>query len=158
MQLIYTLIFCLLTSMAQGQETRNPSTKPPVEHVPAPVVKDEPHFPEEFETMKSEPDNFLSQLWSMAVTVGVLVGLIMLMTWVLKRMVNNRTEQVNSKSDIKILETRNISPKSAIHVIEVYGKNYVLAESINGVTALGETRSPLKSDFEKILQNKDLNS
>lgn len=133
------------------------STKPvgPVSEQ-APVVKSEPHSLDEFETMKHEPDNFMSQLLSMAATIGVLVGLIMVMTWVLKRLLNSRIEQINSKSAIKVLETRNISPKTAIHVVDVFGKNFIVAESVNGVTHLGElTQPPPKSDFEKLMQNKN---
>lgn len=153
-RLILSLLICLLSTVGYSQETAHTATSQTTEQTP--VVRTEAQALDEFETLKSEPDNFLSQLVSMAATIGVLIGLIMIMTWVLKKLLNSRLEQINSKSAIKVLETRNISPKTAIHVVDVYGKNYVVAESVNGVTPLGLIEQlPPKSDFEKIMQNKN---
>jgi flagellar protein FliO/FliZ len=152
-QYILSLLICLFSTFTYAEDAPKPDL-PNVEHPPA--INQETHPLDEFEVMKNEPDNFMSQLLSMAATIGVLVGLIMIMTWVLKRLLNSRIEQINSKSSIKVLETRNVSPKTAIHVVEVFGKHYVIAESVNGVTALGElTQLPPKSEFEKLMQNKN---
>lgn len=153
--LIFILILCH-SAFSQAQTpspspTRNPTTTTTPSHnnTPAP--------PEDYETMNPpEPDNFVSQLTSMITTLGILIGLILIFTWILKRLLSSRMQQINVKSSIKIIETRHISTKASIHLLDVLGTGLVISESHNGITKLMEF--PIDnstSDFGKLMETKD---
>lgn len=108
-------------------------------------------------------DNFMAQFLNMLATLALIIILILIVTWILKRFLNTRIQQINQASPIKILERRGLTPKTSIYLIEVRGKHIIIAESVNGVTALGtihdlpepqpEEESPHK-DFSKVLDDK----
>lgn len=119
-----------------------------------------PVFPLEEVIGKPSPDTdrFLTEFMNMMATLGLIISLILVFAWFLKRMLNSRQEQANTTSLIKVLERRALSPKTAIYLIEVEGKSIVVAESQNGVTPLihydtldEETPPEIPSAFNKIL-------
>ncbi len=123
----------------------------------ADVAPTPPTSAQDLESLKpEEPDHFVNQLTNMLTTLGVILGLILLVTWFLRKMLHTRIQQMNTSSNIKVLESRNISTKSSIHVLDVYGKGIVVAESLNGITPISQfvidTESP--SDFAKLMQDK----
>jgi flagellar biogenesis protein FliO len=79
-------------------------------------------------------------------------------------MVNNKLEQSNQISTIKVIERRSLSPKTSIYLIEIHEKTIALAESADGVALLTEFPFTLSqtegeaqevpSAFKKILDNK----
>jgi flagellar biogenesis protein FliO len=65
----------------------------------------------------------------MFLTLIVLILLLCLTTWVLKRLLRARWEKRSSNQMIHILEKRMLSPKTMLYFIEVDGKKMVIAES-----------------------------
>lgn len=65
-------------------------------------------------------------------TIVVLVGLLVLViltVWMFKRISSGRLRTFNYLKSVKILEKRPLSPKSMLYLIEVSGKQVLIAES-----------------------------
>lgn len=86
--------------------------------------------------VETEPDNFQAKFFNMLFFLALLIAFMLLASWAIKRIGKNRLNQLNSLSDIKIIETRYLSAKTTIYVLEIYGQNIVIAESHTGVTYL----------------------
>lgn len=84
-----------------------------------------------------ENDRFLSEFINMMTTLGIIVVIILIATWFLKKMVNSRIQQLNTSSYIKIVERRTLTPKTSLYLLDIHGKGFIVAESTNGVTSLG---------------------
>ena len=93
------------------------------------------------ETLPSYEGAFLK----MAITfVAVIVGIIATI-WVMRRLLGGRLGGVSSQS-IKIIDRRALSPKTMLYVIEVDGKQAVIAESQLEIKRLMELDSPPTPD------------
>lgn len=113
---------------------------------------------------KMPDDHFMSDFISMLASLGLLVALILIVSWFLKRFLNTRIQSMNTTSSIKIIERRALTPKTSIYLIEVNNRNIVIAEHTHGVTKLSEMgvdeseqeeEEPEKSSaFGEILKNK----
>lgn len=129
----------------QGQpKVKEPDFSPPKD-LSGPV------FP--FEDLYGEPPPENSRFWNevvnMMATLGLIISLILVAAWFLKRMLNTRQEQANTTSIIKVIERRGLSPKTAVYLLEIEGKSIVIAESQNGVTVLSNYDSPADEEVEK---------
>lgn len=108
-------------------------------------------------TPKKGNDRFYIEFFNMLATLGLVIAIILIAAWLLRRILNTRMEQINTSSIIKIIEKRAISPKSAIYLLEIQDKTFAIAESQNGITHLGEINIPSepesteKTSFRKIL-------
>lgn len=131
--------FLNLTLVAAEPEPAESDKLPAVLSPANPDIKREPVFPIEDLIGKPTPetDRFLSEFLSMLATLGLIIALILFIAWFLKRMVNAKIEEANLTSSIKIIDKRNLSPKTIIYMIEVNGKGVLVAESQNGVASLG---------------------
>lgn len=111
-----------------------------------------PVFP--FEDIYGEPapaaDNsrFWSEVVNMMATLGLIISLILIAAWFLKRMLNTKQEIENTTSIIKVIEKRGLSPKTVVYLLEIEGKSVVVAESQNGVTLLTNYDSPADEEQE----------
>jgi flagellar biogenesis protein FliO len=152
-------IFILLGNFAFAQNSQPAPDFSPPKDLSGPV------FPIEDVIGKPGPasDKFLSEFISMLATLGLIIALILIVAWFLKRMVNARQDQANETSIIKVLERRSLSPKTAIYLLDVEGKSLIIAESVNGVTHLVNyntsedeegKHSEIPSPFKKILEQK----
>lgn len=112
---------------------------------------------------KPPEDHFMSDFISMLASLGLLVALILIVSWFLKRFLNTRIQSMNTTSAIKIIERRALTPKTSIYLIEVNNRSIVIAEHTHGVTKLSELgadeteqeEEPEKSSsFGEILKNK----
>ncbi len=108
---------------------------------------------------EKEGDRFFSEFMNMLTTLGLIVAIILLATWFLKRMVNSKIQQLNTTSLIKIVEQRTLSPKTSLYFLDIQGKGFILAESINGVTSLGsfdvsEIEKAPPTNFKDIMKNR----
>jgi flagellar biogenesis protein FliO len=65
----------------------------------------------------------------MFLTLIVLVILLFLSYWFLRRLIQQRLQKGDSSSAIQILEKRMISPKTTLYLVEVNQKKILLAES-----------------------------
>lgn len=106
-----------------------------------------------------ETNRFLNEFIKMAASLGLILSLIFLAAWFLKRMLNTRQEMANTSSIIKVIERRSLSPKTAVYLLEVEGISILVSESVNGVSHLlnfpspedEEEQKPLPSAFTKLL-------
>jgi len=97
--------------------------------------------------------HFYVEFLNMILTLVVIIILLLLITWAFKRLLHSRMQQINVTSTIKILETRAVSTKASVHLIEVQGKGIVFAESGSGIVKLTEIELP-ESSFQNILEEK----
>jgi len=79
--------------------------------------------------VQSNSDQFESAFKRMLWVLAGLVALIIATVWMIRRLMNIRLSQTNNLSSIKILEKRNLSPKSVLYIVEVDEKRVLLAES-----------------------------
>lgn len=114
-------------------QTSNETEKVKVE-TPIPLP---PELREE-ETPTGGESRFMSEFINMLFVLGLIVVLLYVGSWMFRRMLAQRTMQMNVTSKVKVLEQRPLSPKSALYVIEVYGKTMLISESLNGVKFLSE--------------------
>ena len=87
-------------------------------------------------TQEEEP--FLTKFINMLATLGLMLVLVLFAAWFIKRLNQTRLNQENETNVIKIIEKRVLSPKSMVHLLEVKGKEILVAESANGITKLAE--------------------
>lgn len=136
-------LLVLLTFVTGGFAQNTPSTTPPT-NAPTVTVPDEPPLetlPPEFREIEEEErrhggDHFTRDLLQMLTTLGIMVALIYYISYLIKKMMNNRQQQINESSGIKILESRSLSQRTVVYLIEIDEKEYVIADSANGVTLL----------------------
>lgn len=96
-----------------------------------------PVFPsKEFHVDENEDDHFTHDLMQMLSTLGLLLAVVLIGSWFLRRMMHSRVQSLNTTSEIKILEQRPLTPKTSIFLLEIRGKGIVMAESVNGVSHL----------------------
>ena len=65
----------------------------------------------------------------MFLTLIALLVAIFFAAWALRKLAHGRLMQFNNSKNIKILEKRALSPKTALYLIEVHGRKTVIAES-----------------------------
>ena len=65
-----------------------------------------------------------------------------------------RMEQMNVSSTIKILEQRNLSPKSVLYIVEVYNKHILIGESAAGVAPISEFPIEGERSFQELMEKK----
>lgn len=109
--------------LADAPKPSTPSEKK--EEVPPPVKMEEEapvsvqHATESYET---------AFIKTIVVLVGLLV-LVILTIWMFRKISHGRFRGMNMMKSIKVLEKRPLSPKSMLYLIEVSGKQVLLAES-----------------------------
>lgn len=81
------------------------------------------------ELLPLQGDQFQTAFWKMVWVLAGLIALVILTVWMLRRLTNIRLQQSNRYSSIKILEKRNLSPKSILYVVEVEGRRILVSES-----------------------------
>ena len=95
---------------------------------------------------KAGDSRFIDEFIQMMIYLSGIVAFMVLFMWVLKKMMSVKIEQSNRSSSIKILQSRTLSQKTTLYVVAFQDKTYTIAESMNGVTRLGE--SQLKDEGE----------
>lgn len=86
--------------------------------------------------MPRESDTFQTKFFNMLFILGLLIGFMILASWALKRMMRSKMTQLNTASNIKLLETRYLSPRATLHLVEVQNQVFLIAESPTNVTYL----------------------
>lgn len=79
---------------------------------------------------------FMNEFFYMLFLLGVLITMVYLAAWFLKRMTSVRAEQLNATSDIQILEKRVLSSKTSLILLEVEGQQILVAETPTTVVQL----------------------
>ena len=76
--------------------------------------------------------NYWQQFFRMMFILGLILGVVLLIAWILKSYLNKRIKHVNTQNRIKVLERRNLSQKSMLFLVEVEGKKMVVSDSQSG--------------------------
>ncbi|WP_420420505.1 flagellar biosynthetic protein FliO [Simkania sp.] len=125
------------TLVADQKDTPQDPSKPkqapnpdkPVDHddkaVPSEEAEDQP---DESDIKKATESVETAFIKTIVVLVGLLV-LVILTVWMFKKISHGRLRSFNYMKSIKILEKRPLSPKSMLYLVEVGGKQVLLAES-----------------------------
>jgi flagellar biogenesis protein FliO len=79
---------------------------------------------------------FMNEFFYMLFLLGVLITMVYLAAWFLKRMTNVRAEQLNATSTIQILEKRVLSTKTSLILLEIEGQQILVAETPTTVVQL----------------------
>jgi flagellar protein FliO/FliZ len=108
---------------------------------PPPTIQKSIPYDEDFHHPLIDPnleetDGFQSKFMHMLFLLGLLISFMLFASWMLKRMTKSRVTQLNQASSIKLLETRYLSPKSTIYLIDVKGQSLLIGESASGLTHL----------------------
>jgi flagellar protein FliO/FliZ len=96
------------------------------------------------EHVPNEADTFQTKFFNMLFVLGLLIGFMILASWALKRMMKSKMTHLNTASSIKVLETRYLSPRATLYLIEVHDQNYLIAESPTNITYL--TTFPIQEE------------
>lgn len=88
-------------------------------------------FPLEHETPPDivTDNRFLGEFFYMLLMLGMLIGVVLAAGYFLRRLTSSRIEALNTSSRIKIMETRSLSQRSQVYLIEVDEKEYLVAEN-----------------------------
>lgn len=136
----FTLFFiCLVFSLFSQPPTQEPSYNASQMETPQPQAPlSPPPFQEDSFTKPVEGRDFMWEFVNMLITLGFVIVLLFALMWFLRRIVNNRMNQMNTSSHVKILETRALSSKTVIYLLEIQGTGIAIAESHNGITRLSQ--------------------
>lgn len=110
------LIGLLVSNAVFGEEVSSPLLEPP------PIELDN--------------SRFYLELLKMLGLLAIVVGVMILLSWALKRAVSTRIAQMNDSSVIKVMDQRTLSPKTSVFVVEVLEKKVLVVESHSGSTAV----------------------
>lgn len=112
-----------LIADAPKQQTPAPAEKKE-ETPPAQPVHEEMHV----DVHKATESYETAFIKTIVVLVGLLV-LVILTIWMFRKISHGRFRGMNMLKSIKVLEKRPLSPKSMLYLVEVSGKQVLLAES-----------------------------
>ena len=98
--------------------------------------------PDPIEDVSPPTANYSQALTKMILTFLALLILFGVSYWLMKRAGRNRMRNMNNLKAIKIRERRPISPKTTLYLIELSGKEILVAESQHEVRALSTFEWP----------------
>ena len=101
--------------------THQQETPPPVQE-----ADEKPELPSQMH--KATESYETAFIKTIVVLVGLLV-LVILTVWMFKKISHGRVRGLNYMKSVKILEKRPLSPKSMLYLVEVSGKQVLIAES-----------------------------
>lgn len=110
---------------ADAEQDKEPAHQ---KETPLPQNEDEekPQMPSEMH--KATESYETAFIKTIVVLVGLLV-LVILTVWMFKKISHGRIRGLNYMKSVKILEKRPLSPKSMLYLVEVSGKQVLIAES-----------------------------
>ncbi len=101
------------------------------------------------EILATQEFSFMDSFLNMLLTLGLVILLILIAGWALKRMVNVRVKQGNMGNGIKIRERRTIAPKATVYLLEIEGQGILVGESTAGLQRLGDVELKRSEDLEE---------
>lgn len=117
-------------SVNLSQQT-NPSDSPTPSDI-SPFLIEEENKPSPL-----SDDHFFREFINMLGTLALLIAFMLFASWVLKRMLNQRVQQLNTSSHIKVLDKRALSNKASVYLIEINDKVFLVGESMNNLSLIG---------------------
>jgi flagellar biogenesis protein FliO len=118
-------------------EVSGPPSNPEAPLGPPPLIP-EPYLDNVSTGSPLSNDHFYAEFFKMLMMLGLIIVLLLLASWFLKRLMNSRVQQVNNASPVKIIERRALTAKTTIYVMDILGRKIAIAEAQNGVTFLGD--------------------
>jgi flagellar biogenesis protein FliO len=82
--------------------------------------------------------NYAQACIKMVVSLLLVLALVFVSLFFLKRMLRSKARYANSASAIKVLEKRMLHSKASLYLIDVMGKGIVIAESPQGIRQVAE--------------------
>lgn len=82
--------------------------------------------------------DYTKDILNMVVSLGGIIVCLALAAFIFKRLMKKRLNMQNEANAIKIIERRALSPKSALFLVEIEGKKFVISESSAGVHLIGD--------------------
>ncbi len=138
----YLLLFCLLL-MPLAAQTPEAETSDP-------GIRNNALWMEELDKEGDHSADFGNELIQLALSLGIILVVLLILSWFVKRFLNTRVEQVNLSSNIKVLEKRYLNPKAMIYLVAIGNKQIIVGESPQGLVNLGEIRGNT-SEFERVM-------
>lgn len=96
--------------------------------------------------------SYWHEFFKMMLNLGVLLGAVLTLAWLLRGYLNKRVKTINEGHSIKILERRSLSQKSYLFLVEVDDKRLLIADSQNGgvqlLTACTSTEKEIKEEIK----------
>lgn len=159
---LFLTLFSVSPSFSQESQTQLPISKEahpnnqdravhsyPVYDANAVNIPDEAYHDPLVEPILKDSDTFQSKFMNMLLLLGLLIGFMLLASWMLKRMTKTRVTQLNQASSIKVIETRYLSPRSTLYLLDVQGQSLLIAESPMGVAHLASLGAVPESDEKR---------
>lgn len=87
-----------------------------------------------------ETSRFFFEFMKMLGVLGMMIVVLLGISWYVKRMANQKVSKVNEESIIKIIDSRSLSTRSIIYLIEIEGKSIVVGETPNGLVRLSDEK------------------
>lgn len=131
--------FCFSQEQINGETSHKlvePQITPLVESSPTEPQHHFPLFNEPLEEIKHESNSFQEKFFNMLFILAMLITFMIFAAWLLKKVMRTRLSTFNASSHIKILETRNLSPRSTLYLINVEGRSILISETGATVTHL----------------------
>lgn len=94
-----------------------------------------------------EGSSYFGQFMTMIFTLALVLGLILVTLWFLKKMVASRSRHLNKSTIIQILERRSLSHKSSLYLVKVEDKKILISDSPTGVSLICECTAKEEEDF-----------
>lgn len=133
-KILLTLLLFSVSAIAQDAKPASNETQSadPLERYPE-------YFKEELNQSKDAGDSrFFNEFLQMMIYLIGIIAFMVFFMWILKRLMTVKIEQSNRNSEIRIVESRALSQKTTLYIIEIYDQNFAIAESLNGITSIGE--------------------
>lgn len=129
------LLTFILTAYVNGAD-ESASPEVPIEHPYQDWMNDHHIHP--------ETDSFYLKFLNMLFILALVITFMILGSWMVKRLMRTRLSQMNQSCDIKIIESRSLSTKATVHLLEVRGKVVLIAESASGISYLATVHAEEK--------------
>lgn len=167
LNLLFFFLFFVPPLFADEAEAPPPQVNQEAPSTPQ-VSQEPPPFAEFLSEEKKEPAqyDFWSEFMNMLSALTLIILLMLVAAWVLKRLMNQRVALVNQNSSIKILDCRSVSPKCNVYILDILGRGLVIAETAQGVSTLlelpegsdlSEVGNQGTSSFASLMQKKSTN-
>jgi flagellar biogenesis protein FliO len=97
---------------------------------------------------------FWGEMLDMLITLGMIIGILVALTWVMRKMQTSRVKFANESSVIKVIDHRPLSTKSAVYLLQVYDRAIAIADSPSGISLLAEfpLENHKQNDFRDYLE------
>jgi hypothetical protein len=112
------------------------SQENPVQETKKEAAPRPPYFADDDDEKKEaqvEQPHFSELLSRMLIMLVVTVGGFALFAWFAKKFLHNRMQGLNRQGRIQIVEQRALSQKSALYIIKIDAKEYLITESASGI-------------------------